>query len=81
MGFLGVTGSRRGREDEVLGGVSVLIRGRDTRAQIYGCSLSLSLSFFLSLFLSHTHTHTLWSWDHTVREAICKPGRGTSPRT
>ena len=61
MGFLGVTGSRRGREDEVLGGVSVLIRGRDTRAQIYGCSLSLSLSLFLSLSLSHTHTHT-----HTV---------------
>ena len=63
MGFLGVTGSRRGREDEVLGGVSVLIRGRDTRAQIYGCSLSLFLS--LSLSHTHTHTHTLWSWDHS----------------
>ena len=57
MGFLEVIGSRRGREDEVLGGVSVLIRGRDTRAQIYECSLSLSLS------LSHTHTHT---HTHTV---------------
>lgn len=55
MGFLGVIRSRRGREGEVLGRVSVLIRGRDTRAQICGCARSLSL------------THILWSWDHTVR--------------